>query len=101
MQLWRFEPIDLTDRNWAASTYKAEVVVRAENLRHAQLLAARAYGIATEHRFAETVRINPWDHDGFVRVAQVDAADDYSVDGDPAIVYPPEAITSAHHGYNK
>ena len=101
MQLWRFEPIDLTDRNWGASTYRGEVVVRAEDLRHAQLLAARAYGIATEHQLGEAVKINPWDHSGFVKTTQVDATDNYTEDGDQAIVYPPEAVASAHHAYNE
>ncbi len=100
MPLWKLEPIDLTDRNWEASTYRDEVIIRAENLQRAELFAARAYGIATKQKFAETVKLVPWVHSGFVRATQVEATDDYAEDGDQAIVYPREAVTSAHHGYN-
>jgi len=101
MQLWKLEPIDLTDSNWEASTYKGEVIVRAEDLHGAQLLAARAYGIATKHILGETVKIIPWDYFGLVRTSQIQATDDYAEDGDQGIVYPTAAVAAAHPGYNQ
>ena len=101
MPLWKLEPIDLADHNWWASTYKREVIIRAEDVRKAQHLAARAYGIATSHRPGETVKFNPWNHSGFVRAIQVKATDNYAEDGDEGIVYPAEAVASAHPGYNR
>lgn len=71
MQLWRFEPIDLTDQNWGTSTYKGEVIVRAKDLEKAKHLAGKAYGIATSHRAGEMIKINPWIHPGFVETSQV------------------------------
>ena len=39
MPLWKLEPVDPTDRNWEASTYKGEAIVRAENSGAALLLS--------------------------------------------------------------
>ncbi len=101
MPLWKLEPLDLGDRNWEASTYKGEVIVRADDLRRAQRLAARAFGIATQHRPGETVKIIPWDYSGLVAASQVQATDEYAEDGDQGIVYPPEAVRSAHPQYEQ
>lgn len=101
MPLWKLEPVDLTDRNWDASTYKAELIVRAEDPGTAKRLAARAYGIATKHRVGELVKIVPWDHPGFVTSTEVQPTDNYVEDGERSIVYPPKAVVSAHHGYNR
>ncbi len=100
MPLWKLEPIDLTDRNWDASTYRNEVIVRAEDLSKAKDLAAKAYGTVPRPQPGETTIINPWDNPGLVRTIQVQATDDYTEDGDQEIVYPPEAVTSASPGYN-
>ena len=101
MQLWKLEPIDLANRNWAASTYKNEIIVRAEDPSKAQDLAANAYGTMPRVRSGETTTImNPWHNPGFVRTIQVQATDDYTEDGDQEIVYPPEAVTLASPGYN-
>ncbi len=100
MQLWKLEPIKLANRNWAASTYKNEVIVRAEDLSKARDLSAKAYGNIPRARPGETTIINPWDNPGLVRTNQVQATDDYTEDGDQEIVYPPEAVTSASPGYN-
>ena len=100
MQLWKLEPIDLANRNWAASTYKNKVIVRAEDLSKAQDLAAKAYGTTPRPRLGETTIINPWNNPGLVRTVQVQATDDYTEDGDQEIVYPPEAVTSASPWYN-
>ncbi len=101
MPLWKLEPIDRANSNWAASTYKNEIIVRAEDLSKAQDLAANAYGTMPRVRSGETTTImNPWHNPGFVRTIQVQATDDYTEDGDQEIVYPPEAVTSASPGYN-
>ena len=100
MQLWKLEPINLANGNWAASTYKNEVIVRAEDVSKARDLAAKAYGTTPRPGPGETTVINPWDNPGLVRTMQVQETDDYTEDGDQEIVYPPEAVTSASPGYN-
>ena len=100
MQLWKLEPINVANSNWAASTYKKEIIVRAEDLSKARDLAAKAYGNIPRTRPDETTIINPWDNPNLVRTIQVQATDDYTEHGDQEIVYPPEAVTSASPGYN-
>lgn len=101
MRLWKLEPIDPSDRNWAASTFHGEVVVRAEDEQRARRLAARAYGIATQHTPGEEVRIVPWDYAKLVTSVLVDPTDDYAEDGEAEIVAPTAAVESAHPGYNR
>lgn len=99
MPLWKLEPIDPTDRNWEASTYKRDVIVRAENSGAARLLAAKAYGIATKQVFGEEVKIVPWGYSGLVRTTQMQATDDYAEDGAQGIVFPAAAVDAAGPGY--
>ena len=99
MPLWKLEPIDPTDRNWEASTYIGEAIVRAEDSRRARLLAARAYGIATRRVLGEEVKVVPWDYPGLVRSAQVPATDEYAEDGAQGIVFPTAAVDAAGPGY--
>ncbi len=101
MPLWRLEPLDRDDPNWEASTFREVVIVRARDNRIARLLASRAFGIATEHRPGEAVKIVPWDYSGLVSCEQVQATDDYAEEGDQEVVYPAEAVRSAHRGYQR
>ncbi len=100
MPLWKLEPINLANNNWRSSTYKNEVIVRADDLNKARGLAARAYGITPHAQPGETTIINPWDNPGLVTTIQVPATGDYAEDGDQEIVYPAEAVRLAHPGYN-
>ena len=101
MALWKLKPLDPSDPNWEASTFKNELIVRALDSRIARLLAARAFGIATEHRPGEAVKIVPWDYSGLVSCEQVEATEAYSEEGDQGIVYPDEAVRSTHPRYAK
>lgn len=96
MPLWRLEPIDPTDRNWAASTYKGDVVIRADDMRRARRLAAGAYSIATNHKPGETIRSVPWSQADLVDVIQIKATNDHAEEGDESIVWPIEAVRSAN-----
>ncbi len=101
MPLWKLEPLDPSDQNWEASAFKDEVIVRAADSRIARLLAARAFGIATERRAGEAVKVVPWDYGRFVGCSRVEATENYSADGDQGIVYPAEAIDLAHYRYDR
>lgn len=91
--------MDPSDPNWEASTFKKELIVRASDSRIARLLAARAYGIATRHQLGEAVKIVPWDYSGLVSCEQVEATEAYSEEGNQGIIYPAEAVRSAHPRY--
>jgi hypothetical protein len=59
MPLWKLEPINPTDRYWAASMYCGEVTIRTEDETNARRLSARAYGIATLHVPGEASIMGP------------------------------------------
>lgn len=101
MALWKLTPLNAADPNWEASTYREEVVVRASDGRVARLLAARAFGIATRHRPGEAIKIVPWDYSGLVSSEQVGPTDEYPEEGAQGIVFPIEAVNSAHPGYTR
>jgi hypothetical protein len=71
MRLWSLKPLDVKNRNRAASTYRDEVIVRADSERSARRLAARAFGIATNVVPGEKIRFVPWDSSDLVRCSQV------------------------------
>lgn len=96
MPLWELDPIDFKDRNWARSTYKGGVIVRARDSRHARQLAARAYGIAVNHQPGESVKANPWTQSDCVSVIQVPATGSFPEDGDLGVVYPREALAAVN-----
>jgi hypothetical protein len=60
MPIWKLTPINLNDRNWAASTHKGEAIVRAESEKHARDLACLAFVIATHRVPGTTVKVIPW-----------------------------------------
>jgi hypothetical protein len=93
MPLWKLEPIDAADRSWDASTYKGEVIVRADDEKRARRLAVRAFGIATRVVLGESIKLVPWDTSA-VRCTEVPPTDDYTSEGEPGIVYPPKAVSA-------
>jgi hypothetical protein len=101
MPLWKLNPADSSNRNWAASTHVGLVIVRADDETTARRLAARAFGIATRHRVGEEIKIVPWDYRNLVTAERAEACGDYDEDGEAAIVGPSEAVNSAHPGYNQ
>jgi hypothetical protein len=66
MRLWSLKPRDVKDRNWAASTYRDEVIVRADSERAERRLAAVAFGIAANVVSGEKIRVVPWDSSDLV-----------------------------------
>ncbi len=101
MPLWKLKPIELNNNTWTASTYRAAVVVRAEDESKARLRAAIAYKRATQCQPGEIQPNSPWGQSEFVSAMQVPATDDYAEDGDQGIVHPAAAVVAAHPGYNK
>ena len=98
MPLWILKPVDASDRNWAASTYNGDVVIRAADMRRARRLASLSYALATNHKPGETIRSVPWTQADLVDANQVNATKDYAEEGDEGIVWPVKAIQSANPG---
>lgn len=91
MKLWRLEPVKPLSRNWKASTYKGEVIVRAESELEARQIASSAYCIATKVVPGEKVRINPWHYAVDTVCIEYDGHD-YDESGKTEIVGPGAAI---------
>ncbi len=45
MRIWRLKALSLSSPRWKASTYRGDVIVRAESEANARRLAAKAFGI--------------------------------------------------------
>ena len=91
MPIWKLNPIDLSHRDWEASRYQREVIVRAESEERAQQIAAYAFGIATTVPLGEEVRASPWKQSTLVSITEV-RDESYPRDGNEEIVGPPEAL---------
>ena len=90
MPIWKLTPVDLTNRNWEASTYKGEVIARADSEEAARARAQAAFAIATLLVPGEREKVAPWKYPDLVQCRRLpDSA--YSEEG-------PEAILSPEHG---
>lgn len=59
--IWKLAPIDPDDFNWAASTYRDEVIIRAADERRARQIAAGAFLCMVERKSpGQPTALNPW-----------------------------------------
>lgn len=89
MAIWKLTPLDQYHRNWAASTFKGEVFVRADDERAARQVAASAFAIATNHVPGEELRFVPWRHSDNVACERMSNSE-YDFKG-PSCIVGPEA----------
>ena len=87
MRIWRLKAIDTNSHHWEASTYRGDVLVRAESEANARRLAARAFGVATRVIPGQEVSVVPWDHPWLVS-AEIVEGSPYGPDGDEEILEP-------------
>ena len=93
MPIWKLTPIDPNDPNWAASTHRDEVIVRAANEEKARARAKLAFSIASERTLGQTVRHPPWAHSDLVRCERLEGSE-CSEDGLEAILIPEDGELS-------
>ena len=91
MAVWKLKPIDPNHRDWEASTYRKEVVIRAESEKRARQVATSAFGIATEVIPGEKIQTNPWSQPALVSVVEVKNGS-YPGTGKEEILGPQEAL---------
>ncbi len=72
MPIWRLEPIDTTDHNWRASTYRGPMLIRAADEQRARAIATLALGVAARHVPGSDVPVVPWDYSGLVSCSRAD-----------------------------
>ena len=94
MPIWKLKPTDVSSRDWEASTYRGEVIIRAESEIKARQIAIRAFVIATQVRLGEKITDVPWNQS--LLVSAVTTQDStYQNIGSEEIVGPPEALRNA------
>jgi len=86
VHIWRLTALRLSSPHWEASTYRGDVIVRAETEANARRLATQAFWIATDKPSLE-VPANPWSHSWLV-AAEVLEGPQYDPDGDEEILSP-------------
>jgi hypothetical protein len=80
MPLWQLLPIDSASDHWRASTYKGEVIVRAQSEAEARSTATATFFRAYERVPGEALLFSPWRPPALVRCQRVEGLpyDDHS-----------------------
>jgi hypothetical protein len=87
MALWQLRPIDLTDPNWEASTYRGIAIVRARNENAARRAAQGAFGVKTRFRTVGGVTAPPWNRPELVAAETIEDSR-YDPEGRTEVLYP-------------
>ncbi len=87
MRIWRLKALKLSSRHWEASTYRGDVIVRAESEANARRLAAKAFGIGARNGVGRELS-NPWYRPWLV-AAKVLEGSQFDPDGEEEILYRP------------
>lgn len=87
MAVWTLTPVDPDDPNWATSSHRGPVVVRARSEEEARAVAAQAFDIKTGFRPGQGVRFPPWTRAALVRAERVDDPR-YEAEGPAAVLEP-------------
>ncbi len=88
MRIWRLKALRLSSPHWEASTYRGDVIVRAETEANARRLATQAFWITTDKIPLQEVPANPWIHSWLV-AAEVLEGSQFDPDGEEEILYRP------------
>ena len=87
MPIWKLDPIDLTDQNWAASRRKGPVIIRAPTEDRARQIAQGAFAIGVSPTPGTELPFSPWKYPNLV-TCQPDTSTEYDEDGPDAILDP-------------
>ena len=90
MTIWKLNPIDPNHRDWEASTYREDVIIRADSEERARRIATSAFRKATEVTPGEKIKINPWSQPALVSIVEV-KDEGYPETGKEEILGPKEA----------
>ena len=85
MHIWQLKALKLSSPHWEASTYRGDVIVRADTEANARRLAAKAFGLGAGNGLGREVAANPWYRPWLV-AAGVGAGSQYGRDGEEEIL---------------
>ena len=90
MTIWKLTPIDLKHRDWEASRFQKEIIVRAESEERARkFLTDRLYRAATKPP-GDEIPTSPWSQPALVSAVEV-KDESYPKTGKEEILDPEEA----------
>lgn len=87
-RIWKLIPVDPASRNWDASTYCGELIIRADSERRAREIATLTLLIATSRKLGEPIATNPWNRIVGEVTCERLLDTDFSENGLEAILYP-------------
>jgi len=90
MTIWKLIPIDINHRDWEASRYRGEVIIRADSEEKARQVAASAFRIAATKPPGEKLQSDPWKQAALVSAVEV-MDESYTASGKVEILGPEEA----------
>lgn len=92
MKIWKLSPINLDFAGWCCSTYKDDVIIRAEDEEKARDIATQNFGIFAKKVSStqETPR-SPWNDSTVVKCIELSNSK-YSIEG-PAKLLEPNNLT--------
>jgi len=79
-------PIDPASRNWNASTFKGELIVRASDENKARQIASNEFHIATPQSLGRDVVVSPWKNPDTVSCEKVDGSE-YAAESPDGILH--------------
>ena len=88
MHIWRLKALKLSSPHWEASTYRGDVIVRAETEANARRLPAKAFGIGAGTALGREAAANPW-YRRWLVAAEVLESSQFDPDGEEEILYRP------------
>ncbi len=88
MMIFKLTPIDAESDHWKGSTYKGEVIARAEDEQQARTLANMHFGLVRNQVRGADTAMPPW---RLPELVTCETVDDWEgeTDGKVAILYPP------------
>lgn len=87
MLVWRLTPIDTTDPNWAASSYRGLVIVRARDEDSAREAAQQTFGVKTRFPPGAGDIAPPWKRPQLVSAEAIDDPR-YPAEGPGEVLFP-------------
>jgi len=71
MTIWKLTPIDLKHRDWQASRFNQEIIVRAESEDRAREIATSAFWTGETNPPGEEIQTNPWSQQALVSAVEI------------------------------
>jgi hypothetical protein len=90
MPIWKLSPIDLQAEDWKYSTYKGDILIRAQNEYEARDIAKGHFRRAARITTLNTL-LSPWPNPALVQCFQYESDGSWEADGLSAVLDPADS----------